>query len=201
LDLGSRHSKTVPARELVAENSGGVDRSELAQLAQQIRELQRELQAVRSQSAQQGRPASEPAPSGDAPQSPSQASDLETARAVAAEQFQGHLDRVAQAFADEKVDRTWANYASSRVSAALNGHVALRSVAHDLQCRSQTCRVEVEDDGTGTVSNHISALVLELADVLPTVVAQQIDRGDGRYAMVLYMSSQSSSGPGASRPQ
>jgi hypothetical protein len=108
---------------------------------------------------------------------------------------------VAQAFASEKLDPKWANQATSRVSATFEGDEVLRSIEHTVECRHQTCRLQIDDDGSGKLSQRIPFITLGLADTLPSVSAEHIEQSNGRGAMVLYMSSQRPSPQTASRRQ
>jgi hypothetical protein len=197
--------RTSPAASSAStiENSQVNDRAELTRLSAQIEDLQRELQAVKAHSTAQGQVVTKQVAARDAASSQElpDPSDHEALRAAAAERSRAYVERIAHSFSEEKVDPSWAGYASSHVDAALNGNAALRANVRDVQCRAQTCRITIEQDDAATVSRHLPALFLELADVLPTVSAQQVDRGDGHKAMVLYMSSQSSSSSGKARAE
>jgi hypothetical protein len=167
------------------------DRTQL--MSKQIADLQRELAAVRAQMADQSHspaapaiPANDPKP----PQSGLGADDARAIRAADVEQHRVYMTGVAQAFAMEKIDVTWAARATSRVNAALHDHEALRGIAHDVECHTQTCRVKIEDDGSRTLDTHLPMLALSLVDVLPAISAERVDQGNGRSALVLYMSSQ-----------
>jgi hypothetical protein len=66
----------------------------------------------------------------------------------------------------------------------------LRGFAHNVECRSQTCRIEIADDGTGILSRRLPFVALGLADVLPSVSTEPADPASGHGGMVLYMSNQ-----------
>ena len=97
---------------------------------------------------------------------------------------------IEQAFGNEKVDPAWASRASARVGSTFEGDEMLRNVTHTVECRQTTCRVQLDDDGSGRLSGRMPFLTLGLADVLPQVSAEHLDQPNGRGAMVLYMSSQ-----------
>lgn len=64
---------------------------------------------------------------------------------------------------------------------------ALRGKVRNLECRSRTCRVEIDDDRAGAVSKELPVFVQQLADTLPSTQADHIDDGNGHTTMVLYM--------------
>jgi len=117
-------------------------------------------------------------------------------RAADAEQRRVYMEAVAQAFSNEKVDASWSSHVSSRVNGALDADESLQGVARAVECRDRTCRVEIADDGSGSLNSRLPMIALAVADVLPNVAAERVDRGNGRSAMVLYMSMQAAaSGP------
>jgi hypothetical protein len=157
------------------------------QLSKQVAALQREVAALKSQAArQQTEPSAQPAES-DA------STATEAERTAEAEQHRVYMAEVAQAFAAEKVDFKWAGYASSRLAATLQDDAVLGAAAHEFECRQQTCRLQIDDDGSGKVSQRLTMMSLHLMDIFPTAAAELVDQGNGRNALVLYMSSQ----PGA----
>ncbi len=166
------------------------DDRQSARLQAQIEELQRSLVAVKSQLASQQRqlPAPRAVSPGDA--QPPEPESVEAQRAADAERRRTYMAGVAQAFANEKVDPAWASRVSARVGATFEGDEMLRNIAHSVECRQQTCRVQIDDDASGRLSGRMPFLALGLADVLPQVSAEHIEQANGHGAMVLYMSSQ-----------
>jgi len=160
-----------------------------AELAARIDELQQSVAALRAQlAAQKGArsPAQASSASGDA--KPSELESVEAQRAADAERLHDYMTGVAQAFANEKIDPAWASRASSRVGNTFQGDETLRTLAHTVECRQRTCRVQIDDDGSGSLNARMPYITLGLADVLPQVSAEHIDQANGRGAMVLYMS-------------
>jgi len=117
---------------------------------------------------------------------------VEEQRARDPERPRAYMAGVEQAFANERFDAAWASGASSRVASTFDGDEILKGIARTVECRSQTCRVQIEDDGSGRLARRMPFVAIGLADVLPTISAEHIDNGNGRGAMGLYMSSQSS---------
>lgn len=161
--------------------------------AAQIDELRRELATMKSHVAgEQSRLASATSP---APAEPASFQEMQEQRAADLESHRVYMSDVAQSFAAETIDQRWAAQASQRVNAALYDHEALRAAARDIECRTQTCRVTIDDDGSGTLSRRLPSLALSLIDVLPTISAERVDQGNGRSAMILYMSAQREAPP------
>jgi hypothetical protein len=106
-----------------------------------------------------------------------------------------YMTEVAQSFNNERSNPSWATQVTSRVNTTLANDEALRGSVYTVDCRQQTCRVQIEDDGSGRVTARLPSMTRELGDVLPTFSAEQIDAGNGHRATVLYMSSQSSARP------
>jgi len=92
--------------------------------------------------------------------------------------------------AAQQIEAGWATQVASRINAAIGSIEALKDVAHTVECHEQTCRLQIEDDGSGKVNQNLPSITMGLTDVLPEVSAERIDAGNGRSTMVLYMSSQ-----------
>lgn len=164
-------------------------------LAAQVDRLQRELDALkgrygaqqRASAVQKAQPPNEVRTDSDVEGS---ADDARALRAADLEQHREYMSDIAQTFTSERIDNVWALQTSSRINAAFDDHPALRQLGHNIECRAQTCRVSVEDDGSGSISTRLPALALSVVDVLPSISAERVDQGNGRTAMVLYMSAQ-----------
>src|SRR2546422_8068025 len=61
-------------------------------------------------------------------------------RAADAERRRAYMVGIAQAFAKEEIDGSWASSAASRVNYAMDGDEALKAIARKVECRHQTCR-------------------------------------------------------------
>jgi hypothetical protein len=125
------------------------------------------------------------------------AEEVQTRRAADLEQHREYMSSVAERFAAERIDSTWALQMSARIHAAFEDHPALQGLSHDIDCRARTCRVTIENDGSGRISTRLPTLALSVTDVLPSISAERVDQGNGRSAMVLYMSA---ADPSATRP-
>jgi hypothetical protein len=67
--------------------------------------------------------------------------------------------------------------------------------ADNIDCRSDSCRVEVRDDGSGSLSKSMPMLAQQLAGTLPTITANNISQPNGESAVVLYLSRQVEQAP------
>lgn len=173
------------------------DDKEVAQLVQQVQELQGRLTSLRSQMTQLDSGAAHAVPTRDA--KPVEQLSVEEQRAQDRERLHTYMAGVEQSFANEKVDAGWSTATASKVGATFDGDEVLKSVARTVECRSQTCRVQIEDDGSNSLARRMPFIAIGLADTLPTISAEHIEHGNGRGAMVLYMSSQRSTPPTAAK--
>jgi hypothetical protein len=185
-----RASPVAAAAPAIAPRAAG-DKN--ADLAARVDQLQQSVAALAAQLAaqQKGRPPT-PVTSASGEAKTPEPESVEAQRAADAQRLREYMVGVEQAFANEKVDPAWASRASARVGHTFEGDEVLRTIAHTVECRAQTCRVQIEDDGVGTLNARMPYLALGLADVLPQVSAEHIDQANGRGAMVLYMSRTSS---------
>jgi hypothetical protein len=175
--------------------------AQAARLAQEIDGLQRRLMALKAEMNAQQRnlSAQKPMPVSDG--NPLNAETVQAQRAADAERHREYMAGVAQAFSNERVDPMFAARVSPRVGAAFDSDEGLQGVSRNVECRAQTCRVQIDDDGSGNVSRRMPFVALSLADVLPAISAAHVDQTDGRGTMVLYMSSQRASLPAAPSPR
>jgi hypothetical protein len=192
---GMRHPSAEPLQSQARSTSSQAC-PQCQRLSEQIDSLQRNLVAVELKlaSLQSELKAQSMQATGSAEKPDSAA--LEDMRAVQAaddERNRTYMAAVAQSFNNEKVNVTWATQVASRVNTTLGNDAALQGSTHSVDCRQDTCRVQIEDDGSGRLKQRLPSIIMHLGDVLPTVSAEQIDTGNGHRATVLYMSSQSSS--------
>lgn len=154
---------------------------DLALLKQQMASVQRELAELRLQVAR-GVPA---APGEDS------AADSRRDPESRAEAEREERTRVASteaAFRGEANDPRWSQGTSSGLRAAVSEFEALRNQVRSIECRSQSCRVELTAGAPGRLSRDMPRLVSRLSQTLPNVTSGQIDQGNGQSATVLYLS-------------
>lgn len=93
------------------------------------------------------------------------------------------------AFRNEKDDAHWSSDAVSQVRAALDqADPALRGQVRSIECRSTSCRVEVNSDASLALDRSLPAISSGLVNSMPNMSAARLDQGDGREATVLYFS-------------
>lgn len=109
------------------------------------------------------------------------------ARAEQERQWHEHMAKVDEEFQGEPVESTWSTSTSATIRTAIQSREALKDTLRRIDCRSQTCRVEIVDDGAGKVQNELSILASDLGDTLPNVQAEHEDLGGGRLLMTLYL--------------
>ena len=122
--------------------------------------------------------------------SPSNPADFAAISAADAKRHQDSVAAIAQVFASEKVNSAWAARTSARVNAAIEGNEPLKAVRHTVDCRGQTCQLQIDDDGSGKLPNNLPLIILSVADLFPSIIADHVDQGNGHSTTVLYMSSQ-----------
>lgn len=187
IEFGHSAAATV-SLPVVAQGSAADDCPRCARLEKQVENLQQKLTALQTQLAsQQSSPAAQRIIAAAEPHT--DLNDIEAARAADAEQQRAYVEGIAQSFNHEKTNSAWAGYVSNRVNAAMSTDEAFRDIGHKVECRQQTCRVELDDDGSGNLSRRLPFVALGLADVLPSAAVAPINRDSGRNTMVLYMSS------------
>jgi len=131
----------------------------------------------------------------EAPPAPTAASSaveapLETAAQELArqkEEWRAHMAEVEIEYQLEGRDPAWAREAQGVISRAIDGLPALSKSIRSLECRSETCRLEVVDDHQPDVEKQIPLLPLGLAG-LPSVQFNRIAEPDGKVRTILYLS-------------
>lgn len=172
-------AERTPMGQTLPANEAGVA---LADLMQQVQLLRREVADLRLKvSRLPGVTDAEPHP-------PDPRSD-----SVALEQYrQVERLRVASAetaFRNQADDPRWSQSAAASVRTALGqAHDSMRNQVRSIECRSQTCRVEINAGPGDPAALDLPVVIARLGQVLPNVTAGQVDQGNGRTATVLYMS-------------
>jgi hypothetical protein len=109
-------------------------------------------------------------------------------RAQAEERRREHIAGLEAQFRGEASDPQWAPVATQALAAAL-GSSEVGLVARQVECRSQTCRVEIPDDGSEKLNKAMPVLALQVARTLPSVVADRLESANGGATLVLYLRS------------
>lgn len=178
-------ARAAPASETIrsSEPQAGLPNAseELATLRQQVASLGAQVAALHAQAS------ATPVDTG-APPAPSEA-EMEAKQREERHAFIADLEA---RFVDEPREVKWSSAAYSAIHAAFDAN-GLRDAAASIECRSQTCRVEVMDQGPQTTVMLMRA-AQELGPTLPRVDWDQVEDGHGHRSRVLYMSRQLTAG-------
>jgi hypothetical protein len=174
LDSDSRQavSQSGPA---VPAQTQAADPAQPPGTADQIAALQAQIDKLRTQTAAQRL-------NGDA-------SPVDQKRAIE-EDSRRHAAYVAglqSAFGQERVDPRWAPAATSRLWDAINHDDTMRGAMRNVECRATTCRVQVSDDGSGSVNKNLPLWSQQVSDLLPRMVGQSVVNARGQTETVLYL--------------
>jgi hypothetical protein len=93
-------------------------------------------------------------------------------------------------FWQEPADHRWSAEAAGAVQQALTSDGTIQTALRSLECRSHPCRLEMANDDTGELAKFLPVFLLQLAQTLPNVMANQVDDGNGSRSMILYMTSE-----------
>jgi hypothetical protein len=151
-----------------ASAAGTVD--EVVQLEQQVAQLRSDVAALRAEVA-----SGTTAPPGARRAPPALADAQQLAAAEAA-------------FRGEAIDADWSRAMADSVQAAVGqvdpGHAPPRQV----ECRSQSCRIEFAAEGGPRTGADLAPVLERFAQTLPRAIAGQGEAADGRKATVVYLS-------------
>jgi hypothetical protein len=117
------------------------------------------------------------------------------ARAEAAREHETRMAAVDAAFRNQAIDPTWSANTSSTIRNALSSEEVGGIQANNIDCRSESCRVELRDDGSGSLSKSMPMLAQQLGGTLPTITANNIAQPNGGSTVVLYLSRQADQQP------
>ena len=117
------------------------------------------------------------------------------ARAAAERERQQQMEVVETNFRQEAADARWSFEAEGVVQTILASDEIVQNTLLGLECRSQTCRVELADDDTGELAKALPLLLQQLGQTLPSATANYVDDGNGGKIMILYMSREANEPP------
>jgi len=120
--------------------------------------------------------------------------DTRTGEQIRTDDDQRHREYmagIAAAFRQEAVDPAWATRASASVRNAITNDEVIRGLAREVECRSRSCRVVIEENGSNffQLNKDLPAFATSLGDALPSVSAEHVQDGNGSGSVVVYMSS------------
>jgi hypothetical protein len=92
------------------------------------------------------------------------------------------------AFQGERRDARWARDATAAIQSSFaQADDALRAQVRSIDCRSQTCRVEIGSAAAAALGQQLPGILSALGASLPHVTAGEVDQGDGSRATVLFL--------------
>ena len=170
---------TTGTRQL-ADNAMVPEPSTLAEMRQEIAQLKHQVWA-------QGQWLS-PADSAKAQPPPAAQPPASEARAEQERKRRDYMAGVEDTFRKETRDPQWSSATSATVRTALASDDDLRPLARGVECRSQTCRVEIADDGSGKLGKILPMFAQRIGQDLPSITADRVEGASGAGTVVLYMS-------------
>lgn len=177
-------SSATPQHDTAQAQAGSVAAPEatLPELRQEVALLRREVAEIRQLLARQPGVAA----SAEIPANPRTDPD---ARLEAQRQETLRIASSESAFRAEQNDTRWSREAAANVRAAFaQADDTVSTQVRSVECRSQSCRVEINSAAGESLARDLPIILSHLGDALPHMTAGKIDQGDGRQATVLYMS-------------
>ena len=164
-----------------------VEQKTMAVLEQQVAHLKGEVSALRRQIYEQeqavksGVSGTEAAPDSDLRHNPAARAEAEKAR-------QEQMAILEVAFRQEPIDREWSVKVTRSVQEALAGEQVVQTALRSLECRSQTCRMELVQDDAGELANSVPLFLMQLGEaVAGGATIDYVEDGAGGNTMILYM--------------
>jgi hypothetical protein len=192
-------SSPLPATVRTDETAspGSASNAELAALKEGMARLSSEVSSLREKAAAARRspatgrdPASQSAPRRD----PEELARQDKER-------HEYMAGIQAAFRAEPTDTDWSTRTSSMLSDVFKADGTMSGTLRNVECRSQTCRVELSDTPAGTLRKDLMPLLIRIGQALPKIEADYVDDGTGQQTTVLYMTRgnvAAASKPGAS---
>lgn len=197
-DRGSSGLQASPQRLAApAGDRSATNDTEIAALRGEVTSLRAELFTLRGQQVS-ARSASTNAGGQASGESQAGADDPRSSppvREEAARERQARIAVIDSAFRREIIDPTWSANTSSAIQSALASDDVGGIQADNIDCRSQSCRVELHDDGSGRLAKSLPLFVLQLAGTVSTMTANTIPQSGGGSTLVLYLSHQGEAAP------
>jgi hypothetical protein len=96
-----------------------------------------------------------------------------------------HMEGVHGDFEREPKDARWSIEIESFLRGVVHQNGAIEQGLRRLECRSQTCRVEMRADGR--VAEQVQSLLQRTRDMLPAMQSEEIQENNGETTLVLYL--------------
>jgi hypothetical protein len=182
---GKSHSQRARQSAAVVEKGASGDSENDAttrRLATQVAALQ--LQVAQLNAAAAAAPPSANPPKGEGAEEPEPS--LTERRAAEEQKQRARMEAVEEAFRKEVSDQNWAPSARGSVEAALLAE-NVRLQARSIECRSETCRVELAEEDSRATQARLEDLPQLIGATLPVMQVARTDDASGHH-MILYLS-------------
>jgi hypothetical protein len=157
---------------------------EIARLRREMALLRSEVAAAREAAA--GKPSGQPGEATASDPKADKAAPPE--RKATSDAWHAHMQEVDTNFRKEPFDNAWAANMTIAVKEAAGKHNAVSKALQKVECRSETCRVELTYDGSFELSEQMPFFLQDTVPNLPTMQAEPVDvRSGGSKTMVLYL--------------
>jgi hypothetical protein len=201
--LGLLYLVVQPRDKVAATAAPEPDQSQPTAGSEDVAGLRRELASLRSQvSTLRGDVSTAKDQAGsDKAATPKDTRTDDQIRADDERRYREYMAGVAEAFRQEAVDPKWAGKVSATVRTAIANDEVIRSLARDVDCRSHSCRVVIEETSANffNLNKELPAFASSLGGTLPSVSAEHVQDGSGSGSVVLYMSTRPDQQATASR--
>ena len=170
-----------PATREVSVVKAGLPNNELrtrvTSVESQLAAMRARLEGLETAPAPEANAAAEAPPAVDQPE--------EVARQK--EEWRAHMAEVEAEYQLETRDPAWAREAQATITQALDNLPALSKGMRSLDCRSETCRLEVIDDHQPDFDKQLPLLQLGLTG-LPAAKYDRVPEPDGKVRTIVYIS-------------
>jgi len=99
-----------------------------------------------------------------------------------------HMLEVEAKYQREARDPAWVRTATAQIEKGLTENEGLKSLVRRIDCRSETCRLEVLNDGKGVFDKQLQPFLNGVSETLPSMQADPVRNADGTTTMILYLS-------------
>lgn len=173
----SAEPSTAPAAALPPATAPAAESAQVGELRQELFRLRHEVASHEMRLA-----AADPANAKAAPDNSPEA------RAEAERKHKDYVAGIDAGFRKEARDPQWSAATTSTIQTALAADDGLRASTRGVECRTQTCRVEIADDGSGKLVKALPMFVHTVGQALPTTTADRVVDASGGATLVFYMS-------------
>lgn len=175
---GKKANRTNAGAEVAAPRAAG-ESARLADVALlgEVARLRSEVTALQDKAARE--PAKEAAPAADQ-------LSVEEGRAQADAKWAAHMEDVRVAYEQEHVDVAWAAEKRRAVKEAVEKIPGLSAFAGDIECRSESCRLDLKVDPAGSTGKDLPMFLHTVGPAMPTAELKYTDTEQGaRYTVYL----------------